>query len=92
MFLPCLVGARGLEMYTWSLLVWVGVCAPVKKRVRNRERKRKYPKEKWTIDHSSKQDLQCKWIFFSENILLFISIIPVNIIVHKSREGVISDK
>lgn len=32
------VGATGLELYTWSLLVWVGVCVPVKKRVRNRER------------------------------------------------------
>lgn len=58
------VGARRLELYTRPLLVWVGVCVPVKKRERNRERKRKDPKEKWTIDQSSQQDLQYKRIFF----------------------------
>lgn len=65
------VGATGLELYTWSLLVWVGVCVPVKKRVRNRERKRNDTKEKWTIDQSSKQDLQYKWIFFFQKHITF---------------------
>lgn len=58
------VGARGLELYTWSLLVWVGVCVPVEKRERNWERKRKDSKEKRTTDQSSKQDFQYKWIYY----------------------------
>lgn len=58
------VGAWGLELYTWSLLVWVGVCVPVEKRERNWERNRKDSKEKQTTDQSSKQDFQYKWIYY----------------------------
>ena len=69
------VGPRGLELYTWPLLVWVGMCVPVKKRERNRERKKKDPKEKWTLDQSSQQDLQYKQIFFSKNIIYYFVLV-----------------
>lgn len=48
------VGARGLELYTWSLLVWVGVCVPVEKRERNWETERTQRKSRLQISLPSK--------------------------------------